>query len=109
MSTPSWMAMPPTGKSTRRRMTGRGKQFAPPSSVFWPVFLAALAISWLIGLLSSSKAQAMYIGFQGFVFFLGLAVCSVVGWWPWILVMLGISAILEIANGLLQPGDKERW
>ena len=79
------------------------------SGHFWPVFLAALAISWLIGLLSSSKAQAMYVGFQGFVFFLGLAICSVVGWWPWILVMLGISAILEIANGLLQPGDKERW
>ena len=51
----------------------------------------------------------MYGGFQDFVFFLGLAVCSVVGWWPWILFMLGISAILEIANGLLQPGDKERW
>jgi len=79
------------------------------SGHFWPVFLAALAIGWLMGLLSSPKAQAMYVGFQGFVFFLGLAVCSVVGWWPWILVMLGISAILEIANGLLRPGDKERW
>ena len=79
------------------------------SGHFWPVFLAALAIGWLMGLLSSPKAQAMYVGFQGFVFFLGLAVCSVVGWWPWILVMLGISAILEIANGLLQPGGKERW
>jgi len=78
------------------------------SGHFWPVFLAALAISWLIGLLSSSKAQAMYVGLQGFVFFLGLAVCSVVGWWPWILVMLGISAILEIVNGLLQPGGNER-
>ncbi len=79
------------------------------SGHFWPVFLAALAIGWLMGLLSSPKAQALYVGFQGFVFFLGLAVCSVVGWWPWIVVMLGISAILEIANGLLQLGDKERW
>ena len=79
------------------------------SGHFWPVFLAAMAIGWLMGSLSSPKAQTMYVGFQGFVFFLGLAVCSVVGWWPWILVMLGISAILEIANGLLRTGDKERW
>ena len=76
------------------------------SGHFWPVFLAALAIGWLMGSLSSSKGQAVYVGFQGFVFFLGLAVCSVVGWWPWILVMLGISAILEIVNGLLQQGAK---
>lgn len=78
------------------------------SGHFWPVFLAALAIGWLIGLLSIPKPQAMYVAFQGFVFFLGLAVCSAVGWWPWILVMLGISAILEIVNGLLQPGGRKR-
>jgi hypothetical protein len=78
------------------------------SGHFWPVFLGALAIGWLIGLLSIPKSQAMYVAFQGFVFFLGLAVCSAVGWWPWILVMLGISAILEIVNGLLQPGGRKR-
>ena len=79
------------------------------SGHFWPVFLAALAIGWLIGFLSWSNPQAVYVGSQGFVFFLCLAVCTVVGWWPWILVMLGISAILEIVNGHLQPGGKERW
>ena len=73
------------------------------SGYFWPVFLAALSIGWLIGLLSILKPHAMYVGFQGFVFFLGLAVCSAVGWWPWILVMLGISVILEIVNALLTP------
>src|SRR5690242_11719185 len=43
------------------------------SDHFWPIFLATLAIAWLIGSLTRSNAQAMYVGFQGFVFFLGLA------------------------------------
>jgi hypothetical protein len=73
------------------------------SGHFWPVFLVALALTSLVGSLSSSNIQAIYGGFQGCVFFLGLAVCSVIGWWPWILAVFGIAAILGIGNGLLAP------
>jgi hypothetical protein len=66
------------------------------------VFLVALAISSLVSSLGSAKVQAMYVGFQGCVFLLGLAVLAFTGWWwPGVLVVLGIAAILSIGNGWL--------
>ena len=58
------------------------------------MLFATLALTSLVGSLSKSNLQTIYGGFQGFVFFLGLALCSVIGWWPWILVVLGISSVL---------------
>ncbi len=72
------------------------------SGQFWPVFLLALAMTSLVGSLSSAKVQAIYAGFQGCVFFLGLAALAYTGWWwPGILVVLGIAAILGIGSGVL--------
>jgi hypothetical protein len=66
---------------------------------FWLLFLMTLALTSLIGSLSTDDIQANLGGVQGFVFFTGLAVCSVVGWWPWIMVVLGISAVLGTLQG----------
>jgi hypothetical protein len=72
------------------------------SGHFWPVFLAVLALTSLLGPLGSSKLQAIYAGVQGCVFLLGLAVLAFTGWWwPGVLVVLGIAAILGIGNALL--------
>jgi hypothetical protein len=77
------------------------------SGHFWTVLLVTLAITALVGSLSSSNVQGLYGGFQGFVFLMGLAVCSVIGWWPWILVVFGIAAILGTLNGLWITGNRE--
>ncbi len=71
---------------------------------FWTGLLVTLAFTALVGSLSSNDLQGIYGGFQGFVFLLGLAVCSVFGWWPWILVVLGISSILGTLHGLVASG-----
>jgi len=69
------------------------------SGHFFPVFLATLAVTSLVGSLAAPNPQGAYGGFQGFVFLLGLAVLAFTGWWwPGILVLLGISAILGSLN-----------
>lgn len=69
------------------------------SGHFLFVVLVDLAICSLTGALASSDIQANYGGFQGFVFLLGLAVLTLIGFWPWILVLLGISSILGALSG----------
>src|SRR5947209_16491468 len=61
---------------------------------FLPILFVTLAITALIGSISSLKPNGFYGGIQGFVWLLGLAFCFAVGFWPWILVVCGISAIL---------------
>lgn len=61
---------------------------------FLPILFVTLAITALIGSISSLRPNGFYSGIQGFVWLLGLAFCFVVGFWPWILVVCGISAIL---------------
>jgi hypothetical protein len=69
------------------------------SSYFLPVLFATLAVTALVGSLASSKPKGIYEGFQGFVFLLGLAVLAYTDWWwPGILVLLGIMAILGSLN-----------
>lgn len=76
-----------------------GLAIAFVSGHFFPVFLATLAVTSLVGSLASANPQGIYGGFQGFVFLLGLAVLASTGWWwPGILVLLGISAILGSLN-----------
>jgi hypothetical protein len=55
---------------------------------------AGLAFSSLLGSASSMNARGLYGGIQGFVWMMGLAFLFVIGFWPWILVLIGISAIL---------------
>jgi hypothetical protein len=72
------------------------------SGHFWEVFLVVVAICSLVSSLSSSKAEAIYAGIEGFVLLLGLAVLAFTGWWwPGIMVVLGIAALLGIGYGLL--------
>jgi hypothetical protein len=74
---------------------------------FLPVLFAGIAFAVLVGSFSSVNAKGIYGGFQGFIWLLGLAFCFLpgVGFWPWILVIAGISVILgaftvPIVNGL---------
>ena len=65
-----------------------------------PIFFVALAFSALFGSLSSGNPRAVYGGIQGFIWLLGLAFCFYFTFWPWILVVAGISIIL---GALIQP------
>ena len=55
---------------------------------------AGLAFASLLGSAGSMNPRGLYGGLQGFVWLMGLGILFVVGFWPWILVLIGISAIL---------------
>src|SRR6266567_2222454 len=61
---------------------------------FLPLLFVGLAFSSLFGSFSSMNPKGAYGGIQGFVWMLGLAFCFVVGFWPWILLVVGASIIL---------------
>jgi hypothetical protein len=61
---------------------------------FLPVLFITLAITTLLGSLSSLRPNAFYGGIQGSVWMLGLAFCFAFSFWPWILVVCGVSAIV---------------
>lgn len=61
---------------------------------FLPILFVGLAFASLIGSFSSYDHKAAYGGLQGFVWLLGLALCFWIGFWPWILLPLGVSIIL---------------
>lgn len=70
---------------------------------------AGLAFASLFGSASSMNPRGLYGGLQGFVWLMGLGIMFVVGFWPWILVLIGISAILgslmaPITAGLMGLG-----
>src|SRR5690242_19312249 len=70
---------------------------------------AGLAFASLFGSATSMNPRGLYGGIQGFVWLMGLAIMFVIGFWPWILVLLGISAILgsliaPITAGLMGLG-----
>ena len=62
--------------------------------LFLPILFTGLAFTTLIGSLSTLSPQGVYGGIQGFFWLLGLALCFLVGFWPWILVVVGISVFL---------------
>ena len=61
---------------------------------FLPILFITLAITSLLGSFSSFRPNAFYGGIIGFVLLMGLAFCFAFGFWPWILVICGISIIL---------------
>ncbi|HEY6410728.1 MAG TPA: hypothetical protein VIY29_25020 [Ktedonobacteraceae bacterium] len=61
---------------------------------FLPVLFITLAITTLLGSLSSLRPNAFYAGIQGSVWMLGLAFCFAFSFFPWILVVCGVSAIV---------------
>lgn len=68
-----------------------------------------LAFASLLGSASSMNPHSTYGGLYGFIWMLGLALCFWIGFWPWILLPVAISAILgslarPIMGGLANVG-----
>ena len=63
-------------------------------NLFLPILFAGLAFVSLFGSASSGHPQGIYGGLQGFTWLMGLALCFLIGFWPWILLPLGVSIIL---------------
>ena len=79
------------------------------SSLILPIFFAGLALVSLLGAISSGNPRGIYGGLYSFVWLMGLALCFLIGFWPWILVPIGVSMILgafniQIMTGLSIPG-----
>src|SRR5581483_6514742 len=84
-----------------------GLAIAIVSGHFLPIWFITLGLCALVGSLSTDNRQANFGGFQGFVFFLGLTICSIFGWWPWILVTFGVSAVLGSWSGAIPKRSKQ--
>lgn len=69
------------------------------SGHFLPVLFITLAFTSLLGSASSLRPNGIYGGLYSFVWLLGLAFCFAFGFWPWILVIVGLSAILGAMRG----------
>jgi len=79
------------------------------SNLFLPILFAGLALFILIGAASSGNPRGIYGGLYPFVWLMGLALCFLIGFWPWILLPLGISMIIgalynPITTGLSNAG-----
>ncbi len=64
--------------------------------LFLPILFAGLAFCSLIGSLSTFNPRGIYGGLCSFVWLLGIGILFLpgVGFWPWILVLCGITVIL---------------
>lgn len=79
------------------------------SHLFLPIFFAGLALFILIGAASSGNPRGIYGGLYPFVWLMGLALCFLIGFWPWILIPVGVSMIIgalynPITTGLSNSG-----
>ena len=66
------------------------------SELFLPLLMVVLAFTTLIGSFFTLNPRGIYGGVQGFVWLLGLALCFAIGFWPWILLPIVLSALLGI-------------
>jgi hypothetical protein len=79
------------------------------SNLFLPILFAGLAFCFLFGAASSGNPRGIYGGLYPFVWLLGLALCFLIGFWPWILLPIGACLILgalynPITTGLASSG-----
>ena len=77
--------------------------------LFLPILFGGLAFCCLFGAASSGDPRGIYGGLYPFVWLLGLALCFLIGFWPWILLPIGVSMILgalynPITTGLASSG-----
>ena len=84
------------------------------NGAFLPILFVGLAFCALFGSISSGNRQGIYGGFMGFIWLLGLALCFVIGFWPWILLPVAISIILgslfnPIMAGLNSFAGPAQW
>ena len=61
---------------------------------FLPILFLGLGLASLIGCITASDRKAAYGSLHGVVWFLGLSLCFLIGFWPWILLPVGFSIIL---------------
>jgi hypothetical protein len=61
---------------------------------FLPILFVGLAFLSLFGSISTMSRNGIYGGFYGFIWMLGLALCFVIGFWPWILLPVAVTMIL---------------
>lgn len=76
---------------------------------FLPLLFVGLAFLSLFGASSTMSRNGIYGGLHGFIWMLGLALCFIIGFWPWILLPIAVSAILgslynPIMGGLTGAG-----
>lgn len=69
-----------------------GSTFGGAGFLVW--LFIGLALASLFGSLGSMNRQGIYGGLHGFIWMLGLALCFWIGFWPWILLPVVVSAIL---------------
>ncbi len=66
------------------------------SGFFLPILMVGLAFATLISSFFTFNPRRIYGGLYSFIWFLGLALCFAIGFWPWILIPIVISALLSI-------------
>ena len=70
------------------------------SGLFLPILFTVLAIVSLIDAASSGSVNGAFIGLYSSVGLLGLALCFLIGFWPWILVIPGMALIIYFLGKL---------
>ncbi len=73
-------------------------------NLFLPILFAGLAFCCLFGSASSGDPRGLYGGLQGFTWLMGLALCFLIGFWPWILLPVGVSIILAALYNPITTG-----
>jgi hypothetical protein len=63
-------------------------------STFLVLLFFGLAFVSLFGSFSTMHRYSIYGGLYGFIWMLGLALCFLIGFWPWILLPVAITMIL---------------
>lgn len=92
------------------------------SKAFLLSLFIGLAFASLFGSFSTMSRNGIYSGFYGFIWLLGLGLCFVIGFWPWILLPVAVTMILgamfrPILSGLgsltatpmQQPGQQQPY
>jgi hypothetical protein len=68
-----------------------------------PVILITLGVTSLLGAASSGNPNGLYGGLYSIVWLAGLGLCFAIGFWPWILVLVGLSCILgAMRNAIME-------
>ena len=67
---------------------------------FLVMLFVGLALASFFGSISSMNPRGIYGGLQGAVWMLGLALCFIIGFWPWILLPVAATMIL---GALINP------
>lgn len=67
---------------------------------FLVLLFVGLGLAAFFGSASSGNAHGIYGGIQGAIWMFGLALCFIIGFWPWILLPVAASMIL---GALINP------